>query len=99
MTTTLVGGLVASVMVVLMGTAPVEAGAGRATAASADSASIVRVAHSGHARSFDWHRSKTRAARANMKDSDRRQVVRVAGRGGWVCSPAGAGSGSTCTAR
>lgn len=99
MTTRLMGGFAAGVLMVFVGAAPAEAGAGHAAAASGEAASVARVAHQGHARDFDWHRQKTRPVRAGMTDSGRRQTVRIAGRGSWICSPAGAGSGSSCRAR
>jgi len=90
----MIGGLVA-----VADPLPAQAGAGQSVAGDAGrEVAVTRQASAGHARDFDWHRGKPGGqSAAPVKRGHAR--LHVSGRGGWVCSPAGAGAGSSCQPR
>lgn len=89
-------GLIAGFLGVVAGAAAVHAGAGQAAgrAVSGEMPSA-RTATMGYGQSFDWHRPVS----PGPKNGTLTRATVVLGQAKWVCTVAGAGSGSQCRAR
>jgi hypothetical protein len=96
MRTDMLAGLMAGFLGAVAGAAAVHAGAGQAAgrAASGEMPSA-RTATTGYGQSFDWHRPVT----LGPKNGTFARATVVLGKASWVCTVAGAGSGSQCRAR
>ena len=96
MRTDVLAGLMAGFLGVIVGSAAVHAGAGQAAgrAVSGEMPSA-RTTTTSYGQSFDWHRPVTPAP----KNVTHARATVVLGKANWVCTGAGAGSGSHCRSR
>lgn len=92
--------LVAAATLVISGISPVSSASADSVNVTVSSSGVVNPgANRRTANGFDWSNPRGVRTAAVVPPASQRQPVRLSGRAAWVCSPAGFGRRSTCTAR
>ncbi len=92
--------LVAAATLVFSGIGPVSSASADGVNVTVSSSGVVNPAANRRASNgFDWSNPRGVRTAAVVPPATQRPQLRLSGRAAWVCSPAGFGRGSTCTAR